>query len=94
MLVLEGPNRVDPAKHQKQVKTLEEEKEKLESEISERSPEFRAQSQLITPVQAAIPTNAVLIEFAPYQPFNAQAVGNKEEYGEPHYVAYLLRREE
>src|SRR5262249_12803354 len=94
-LVLGGPERIAPAERQKQIKELEERKEKLEAEISERSAEFRAQSQPITlaAVQAAIPTNAVLIEFASYQPFNAQAIGNDKEYGEPRYVAYLLRRE-
>jgi CHAT domain-containing protein len=94
-LVLRGPKRLTADEHQKQIKTLEEEKEKRESEISEHSAEFRAQSQPITlaAVQAAIPSNAVLIEFASYQPFNAQAFGNDKEYGEPHYIAYLLRRE-
>jgi CHAT domain-containing protein len=94
-LVLGGPKRVAPAERQKQIKALEEQKEKLEAEISRRSAEFRAQSQPITlaAVQAAIPSNAVVIEFASYQPFNARAVGNDKEYGEPRYVAYLLRRE-
>jgi CHAT domain-containing protein len=94
-LVLGGPNRLAPAERQKQIKAMEKEKEKLEAEISRRSPEFRAQSQPITlaAVQAAIPTNAVLIEFASYHPFNAQALGNDQEYDKPRYVAYLLRRE-
>src|SRR5262249_26699325 len=94
-LVLGGPERIAPAEHQKQIKILEAQKEKLEAEISERSAEFRAQSQPITlaAVQAAIPINAVLIEFASYQPFNAQAIGNDKKFEEPHYVAYLLRHE-
>jgi CHAT domain-containing protein len=94
-LVLGGPKRVDPAEHQRQIKILEEEKEKREAKISEHSSEFRAQSQPITlaAVQAAIPTNAVLLEFASYQPFNAKAIGNDKEYEEPHYVAYLMRHE-
>jgi CHAT domain-containing protein/Tfp pilus assembly protein PilF len=94
-LVLGGPKRITPAEHQKEIKALEEEKEKLEAEISRHSSEFRAQSQPITlaAVQAAIPTNAVLIEFASYQPFSARAVGKEKEYGAPRYVAYLLRRE-
>jgi CHAT domain-containing protein/Tfp pilus assembly protein PilF len=94
-LVLGGPESTAPAEHQRQIKELEEEKEKLEAAISGRSAEFRAQSQPITlaAIQSAIPTDAVLIEFASYQPFNAQAVGNEKAHGEPRYVAYLLRRE-
>jgi CHAT domain-containing protein/Flp pilus assembly protein TadD len=94
-LVVGGPKRTAPAEHQKQIRELEERKEKLEAEISRRSAEFRAQSQPITlvAVQAVIPTNAVLIEFASYQPYNAKALGNDKEYGEPRYVAYILRRE-
>jgi CHAT domain-containing protein/tetratricopeptide (TPR) repeat protein len=94
-LILGGPKNIAPAKHQKEIKTLEEEKETLEAEISRRSAEFGAQSQPITlaAIQAAIPTNAVLIEFAAYQPFNANAIGGDKEYGAPRYVAYLLRRE-
>jgi CHAT domain-containing protein/Tfp pilus assembly protein PilF len=94
-LVLGGPKRITPAEHQKQIRELEEEKETLEAEISLHSAEFRANSQPITlaAVRAAIPINGLLIEFASYQPFNAKAVGKEKEYGEPRYVAYLLRRE-
>jgi tetratricopeptide (TPR) repeat protein len=94
-LVLGGPKSMTPGEHQKQIRELGEEKEKLEAEISRRSAEFRAQSQPITlaAVQAAIPSNGVLIEFASYQPYNAKALGRENEYGEPRYVAYLLRRE-
>jgi CHAT domain-containing protein/tetratricopeptide (TPR) repeat protein len=94
-LVLGGPKNLAPAEHRIEIKTLEEEKETLEAKISRRSAEFRASSQPITlaAVQAAIPTDAVLIEFASYQPFNADAIGGDQEYGAPRYTAYLLRRE-
>jgi CHAT domain-containing protein/Tfp pilus assembly protein PilF len=94
-LVLGGPKNIAPAEHRERINALEEEKETLEAEISQRSAEFRANSQPITlaAIQAAIPTDAVLIEFASYQPFNVSAIGGDREYGAPHYVAYLLRRE-
>jgi CHAT domain-containing protein/tetratricopeptide (TPR) repeat protein len=94
-LVLGRPKRTAPAEHQKQIRELEEEKEELEAEISLHSAEFRAQSQPITlaAVQAAIPPNAVLLEFASYRPYNAKAAGGDKEYGNPCYAAYLLRRE-
>jgi CHAT domain-containing protein/Tfp pilus assembly protein PilF len=94
-LVLGGPKNAAPVEYQKEIKTLEEEKEALEAEISRRSAEFRANSQPITlaSIQAAIPTNAVLLEFASYQPYDVKAARNDKEYGAPRYVAYLLRRE-
>src|SRR5207248_1429374 len=62
---------------------------------SERSAEFRAQSQPVTvaAIQAAIPDNAALIEFATYRPFDPKAVNSDEAFGKPHYVAYVVRRE-
>jgi CHAT domain-containing protein/Tfp pilus assembly protein PilF len=94
-LVLGGLKNSAPAEHRERIEALNEKKEKLEVEISRRSAEFRANSQPITlaAVQGAIPTDAVLIEFASYQPFNANAIGSDKEYGAPRYVAYLLRRE-
>jgi CHAT domain-containing protein/Tfp pilus assembly protein PilF len=93
-LVLNGPQRMSPADHQKQIKDLEDQKEKLEAEISHRSDEFRAQSQPVTleTIRAAIPDNAALIEFAAYRPFNAKAAKDDQAYGEPRYVAYILRQ--
>jgi CHAT domain-containing protein/Tfp pilus assembly protein PilF len=94
-LVLGSPKNITPAEHRERINALEEEKETLEDEISRRSAEFRSNSQPITlaAIQAAIPTNAVLIEFASYRPFNANAIGGDREYGALRYVAYLLRRE-
>ncbi len=83
--------------NEKQIKELEEQKEKLEQEISRRSSEFRSRIQpaTISSIQAAIPENAALIEFAIYRPFDPKAVGNDEKkaFGEPHYVAYVVRRQ-
>jgi CHAT domain-containing protein/Tfp pilus assembly protein PilF len=94
-LVLGGTRNMASAEHQEQIKALEEKKETLEAEISRRSAEFRANFQPITlaAIQAATPTDAVLIEFASYQPFNANAIASDKEYGAPRYVAYLLCRE-
>jgi CHAT domain-containing protein len=77
------------------VKTLEEQAEKFEAEISHRSDEFRAQSLPVTleAVRAAIPDDAALIEFASYRPFNAKAAKYDDAFSRPHYVAYILRRQ-
>lgn len=93
-LVLNGPQGMSFEEHQKKVSALEEQKERLEAEISRRSAEFRAGSQPVTlaAVQAAIPTGAALIEFAVYRPFDPKAESNSEAYKDPHYIAYVLRQ--
>jgi CHAT domain-containing protein/Tfp pilus assembly protein PilF len=94
-LVLGGLQRISPAERQKQIKDLEERKEELESVISRHSAEFRAQSQAVTldSVKSAIPENAALIEFSGYRPFNAKYAKPDEQFGQPRYVAYVLRRQ-
>jgi CHAT domain-containing protein/Tfp pilus assembly protein PilF len=92
-LVLNGLQKRAPDDYQKQIAAREEEKEKLEAEISARSAEFRAQAQPVTlaAVQAAIPRRAALVEFAVYRPYDPKAVSDDEAYGKPRYVAYVLR---
>ena len=92
-LVLNGPQKLTSAEHQQQIKKLEEEREKLEEEISNRSAGFyrRPAPVNLADVQAAIPDDAALIEFAVYRPFDANAPDNKTAYGEPHYVVYVAR---
>jgi CHAT domain-containing protein/Flp pilus assembly protein TadD len=91
-LVLGGPQNTTE-NYQSQLNELQEQKEKLETEISNRSAEFRAQSQPVTlaKVQAAIPKDAALIEFTIYRPFDPKLEGN--QYGKPRYVAYVLRQQ-
>ncbi len=94
-LVLNGPEGTSLAEHQTQIKMLEDEKEKLEAEISRRSAEFVAQSQPITltAVRNDIPNNAALIEFAVYRPVEPKATAKKDESGEAHYVAYIIPKQ-
>ena len=94
-LALNGPQKMETDEYQKQLRNLVDRKEHLETEISQRSAEFRAQSQPVTlsAVQAAIPRNAALIEFASYRPFNPRAENNNEAYGKPHYAVYVMREE-
>jgi CHAT domain-containing protein/Tfp pilus assembly protein PilF len=94
-LVLRGPQNMSAEQYQARIGELEEKADKTENEISRRSSEFRAQSLPITleAVQSAIPSDAALIEFASYRPFNARAARNEDRYGPPCYAAYVLRRE-
>lgn len=92
-LILSGPQKTSLAEHQSQVKTLEDQRAKLESEISRRSAGFYEKTQPVTlaAVQAAIPSGTALIEFAIYRPFEPKAPDNLTAYGEPRYVAYIVR---
>ncbi len=93
-LTLSKPVQMTLDEHRKQVADLEEKKEVLEAGISNHSQQFRARSQTVTlaAVQAEIPTDAALVEFAIYEPYNPKAQSNREAYGNPRYIAYLLRR--
>src|SRR6266508_1045602 len=94
-LVLSGPQKMTIEQHRDRIKALEDQADKDEADISRRSDEFRAQSLPVTleAVRAAIPSDSALIEFASYRPFNAKATRGDEAYGQPRYVAYVLRHE-
>jgi CHAT domain-containing protein len=93
-LVLNGPQKATAGEYQEQIKTLEEQREKLEVEISRRSAGFnrRTQPATLAAVRAMIPDGAALVEFAVYRPFDPKAPDNKNAYGDPRYVAYVFRR--
>jgi CHAT domain-containing protein/Tfp pilus assembly protein PilF len=92
-LVLNGPQHAALEEHQLRVAALKEEREKLETEISRHSAEFRAGSQPVTieAVRAALPENAVLLEFVDYKKFLPQGITAKNSYGEPRYVVYVVQ---
>lgn len=87
-IALRGPDQKNAATFASQLKQLEGEVDKLESEVSARSAEFRAQSQAITldGVRALLPNGTALIEFALYRAGDPKIESQKQS----HYVAYLL----
>ena len=93
-LTLNKPPKMTLDEQRRQIRDLEDQKENLEAAVSERSQEFRVLSSAVTlaAVQAEIPPDAALIEFAVYKPYNPQAQSNSEAYGSPRYIAYVLRR--
>jgi CHAT domain-containing protein len=94
-LVLGGPQKMTIEQHRDRIKALEDQADNDAADISRRSNEFRAQYLPVTleAVRAAIPPDSALIEFASYRQFNAKATKGDESFGQPRYVAYVLRRE-
>jgi CHAT domain-containing protein/Tfp pilus assembly protein PilF len=92
-IALSGPQRKSPQEHQNQIKALEEKREKIEAEISRRSAGSYEISHPVklAAVQATIPSDAALIEFAIYRPFNWKSTEDKPGNVEPHYVVYVIR---
>jgi CHAT domain-containing protein/Tfp pilus assembly protein PilF len=85
---LKGLDKKNADAYRSRLKQLEDEVDSLEAEVSVRSAEFRAGSRPITleVVQSAVPEGATLIEFALYQPVEAQTADRKQS----RYAAYLL----
>jgi CHAT domain-containing protein/Tfp pilus assembly protein PilF len=94
-LVLGGAGQSSAAEHQRQVKALEEQRDALESEVSRRSAGFYGGSRTVTldAVKEAIPEDAALVEFAVYRPLVRRVGDVQKSYGEPRYVAYVIRRQ-
>jgi CHAT domain-containing protein/Tfp pilus assembly protein PilF len=77
-----------------EVARLTAQQEGLEDIIGRSSAEFRATTEPVTleRVQAALPTDAALVELFVYQPFNAKPKGAERKYGVARYLAYVVRR--
>lgn len=82
----------DPASQLLRIEKLNQEFEQLQSTISARSAEFRAQvlpMVTLEDVREALPSGAALVEFAQYQPENVQT----KQKSPPRYLAYILLKE-
>ena len=92
-LVLKGPGQQSPVEYQDHLAKLNAQVNDLQAQVSARSAEFRAQTQPVTleRVQAAIPANAALVEFALYRPYNSKGKTRADRFGAGRYVAYVLR---
>jgi CHAT domain-containing protein/Tfp pilus assembly protein PilF len=87
-LSLKGPDAANPDNYRTRVEYLAGEVDKLEGELSSRSTVFRSQTNpvTLTAVQAALPADSVLVEFALFTPQGLQTGNGKP----PRYLAYLL----
>jgi CHAT domain-containing protein len=92
-LIYRGPGNLPVDVYRVRLGELAAKQEELEAELSKRSVEFRQQVASITvaEVQAALPTDAVLVEWFRYQPFDPKARDQKTKWGKPRYVAYVLK---
>jgi CHAT domain-containing protein len=99
-LVLEGAQDATPDERARAIKALEDEREKLEGEISRRSAGFyeRRTSLTLASLQAAMPRDAALVEFAVHRPISPKAYEfitdrslDPNAVGEPRYVVYVVR---
>jgi CHAT domain-containing protein/tetratricopeptide (TPR) repeat protein len=85
----------ETSERQKRIQSLETRKEDLEAEISRQNEEFRARSQPVTlqAVQSALPSDAALLEFAVYRPYDPKIESNASAYGKPRYAVFVVRKD-
>ncbi len=98
-LTLQPPANLSAAAYQTRLAQLKSRANQLETVLARRSADLALNSQSVDldAVQAKIPANGVLIEYARYQPFDPltplseQGVGfAADRFGAPRYAAYLF----
>jgi CHAT domain-containing protein len=94
-LMYQGPGGLSPELYRERVEALAAKHAQVETELSTRSAAFGQEVAPITltAVQTAIPKQAALIEWYRYAPFNPKAKDINTKWGEPRYVAYVLRHD-
>jgi CHAT domain-containing protein/Tfp pilus assembly protein PilF len=92
---LGGPGKTSAREYETRLQGLENRREQLESAISVRSAEFRAQSQPVTvaAVSAVIPASAALVEIILFHPYDPRLWDGDDAYGDARYAVYVLRRD-
>jgi CHAT domain-containing protein/Tfp pilus assembly protein PilF len=95
-VALSNPQGASATDHLAAIRQLERQREAVESELSKRSAEYRAQVGPVTleAVRTALPDDAALVEYAVYRPFDPRAESNTTAYGAARYVAYVITRQE
>ena len=87
-LTFNPPAHLSSQQYQAQLVQLEADATELEKILAQRSAAFQAETQSvdIAAVQAQIPADTVLVEYARYRPFDAQT----GRFGADCYLVYLL----
>lgn len=92
-LVLNGPGKTALPEHLQEIKILTQQRDALENEIGQHSEGYYQSSAAVTleSVQAVIPADAALIEYAVYHPYDPkQPLESPTDFGEPRYAAYVI----
>ena len=94
-LIFKGAGDRDLAQYRQQVAQLKGQADQMETQLSQRSAEFRVEAQpvTITAVRQQIPADAALVELVRYKPFNAKATGTESQWSRPRYASYVLQRQ-
>ena len=90
-LYFNGLGNYSPEQYQAEINRLKEKVKSLETSLSQRSAEFRVETQSasIESVQALMPNNSALVELVRYEPFNFKDDQNR--WSAPsRYAAYIL----
>ena len=92
--VLEKPDDAPPAEYLAKIKTLTDERERIEDNISRRAAGYFPKSTPVTlaAIQSAVPTDAALVEFVVYTP-SATASNSAANSNENRYIAYVIRNQ-
>ena len=72
-----------------QVQSIQSQINQLQKELAQNNPEFNPEPVTLEAIRALLPSDAALVEFFQYQPFNPKAERG-QEYGDPRYAAYIL----
>lgn len=94
--VLEGPGPEGLEAHERFLRHWDNQKERLESELSRKIPEMnldkRLQSADRQAIASALPKGSVLVEFVRFHPFDSKAIPAKgeKEQKPPRYLAFVI----
>lgn len=94
-LLFRGPEQMPIEEYRALLDKLKGKLQGLETQLGERSPAFRHQAETVTLeyVQRAIPTDAVLVEYFRYKPYQPKAKKHASRWGAARYVVYVLKRQ-
>jgi MYXO-CTERM domain-containing protein len=92
LAVLRGPGLLSVSEHRAALTRMEEEVRKRESELGSKSQLVTARETPVTieRVQAAMPEDAVLVEYFVYRPRLSADEASESKWGPPRYAAYTL----
>ena len=91
-LTYQGAGGLAPEALRARLDDLSRQQDRLETELSRRSREFRRQeTPQLRNVLAALPPDSALIEWLRYRPFDPRVKDLKSQWGAPRYLAYILK---